>query len=139
MTELGRPKVGVGIIVKRGDGRILFINRKGAHGEGTWTVPGGHLEFGETFEQCGMREAAEETGVLVKNVRVVGMTNDVFSEEGKHYVTVFVCGEYAGGQARAMEQEKIASVEWVSPEMLPMPLFLPTMNFVRQGVDLFKL
>lgn len=133
--ELQRPKVGVGIIVRRADGRVLFVQRRGAHGEGTWSVPGGHLEFGETVEQCGMREAAEETGVLVKNVRPLTCTNDVFSEEGKHYVTVWVVGEWAGGDARVCD-EKQARVEWMSPELLPHPLFLPLMNLIRQGIDL---
>lgn len=130
--DLERPKVGVAMMVTRADGRVLFVQRKGAHGAGTWSVPGGHLEFGESFEQCGMREAAEETGVLVKNVRVVGCTNDVFSEEGKHYVTVFVAGEWAGGEARVCD-EKQERVEWLLPDMLPHPLFLPLMNLVRQG------
>lgn len=136
MTEVVRPKVGVGIVIRRPDGRILFVKRKGAHGEGTWSIPGGHLEWGETFEQCGMREAAEETGVLVKNVRVIGCTNDMFSEEGKHYVTVFVASEWAGGEAHIAEPEKQERVEWLSPDMLPMPMFLPLMNLIRLGVDL---
>lgn len=134
-----RPGVGVGVIIKRADGRILFLQRQGAHGEGAWSFPGGHLEWGESFEQCGAREAMEETGVLIKNIRVIGVTDDVFGEEDKHYVTVFVCGEFMSGEARVMEPEKMTRVEWCFPDILPTPLFIPTMNFLRQGIDLTKL
>lgn len=139
VPEKQRPKIGVGILIKRADGRILFLQRKGAHGEGTWSFPGGHMEWGETFEQCGAREAMEEVGVLVKHVRIIGVTNDVFGEEGKHYVTVFVAGDIASGEARIMEPDKVARIDWVFPDILPTPLFIPTMNLIRQGVDLSKI
>ena len=50
MTEPKIPRVGVGVIVQR-DGRILLGKRLGAHGEGTWALPGGHLEFGESVAE----------------------------------------------------------------------------------------
>ncbi len=45
--ENKRPKVGLGVLIFK-DGKVLLGKRKGAHGEGTWCPPGGHLEFGET-------------------------------------------------------------------------------------------
>ena len=62
--------------------------RKGSHGEGTWSVPGGHLEFGETIENCAKREVYEETGLVITDVTVAGITNDIFSEEETHYITI---------------------------------------------------
>ena len=44
-----RPKVGMGVFVLK-DGKILMQRRKGAHGSGTWCLPGGHLEFNEEFD-----------------------------------------------------------------------------------------
>ncbi len=124
-----RPKVGVGIFVKK-DGKVLLQLRKGAHGEGTWSLPGGHMEFGESPEQTGAREAKEEVNVDVKNAKVVGVTNDVMGE--KHYVTFFVEADYAGGDVKSNEPDKISEVAWFSLSSLPSPLFVPLKNFVEK-------
>jgi ADP-ribose pyrophosphatase YjhB (NUDIX family) len=59
---------------------------------GTWALPGGHLDFGESFETCAMREVLEETDLQVKDdsVRFLTATNDVMPSEHKHYVTIFM-------------------------------------------------
>ena len=53
------PKVGVGVAVVK-DGKVLLGKRKNAHGEGTWSFPGGHLEYKESWEDCAIRETLEE-------------------------------------------------------------------------------
>ncbi len=55
-------RVGVGVFVFKG-GEFLVLQRQGAHGAGTWSVPGGHLEAQESFEETARREVHEETGV----------------------------------------------------------------------------
>lgn len=57
-----------------------------------WQIPGGHLEHGESFFACAERETLEETGLKVRGVRVLDVTNDIFPE-GKHYITIFVLCE----------------------------------------------
>jgi 8-oxo-dGTP diphosphatase len=57
--------------------------------------PGGHLEHGESFAACAAREALEETGLEVGDVRFLTATNDVM-EEGSHYVTVYVTCRIVG-------------------------------------------
>lgn len=61
------------------------------------------------------------------------------AEEDKHYATIFLVGDHASGEARVMEPEKIARVEWIFPDVLPQPIFLATVNLLRQGIDLAKL
>ncbi|CAM8906011.1 unnamed protein product [Rhodiola kirilowii] len=51
-------------------------------------LPGGHLEFGEGFEECAAREAMEETGLVIEKIELLTVTNNVFSDA--HYVTVFM-------------------------------------------------
>ena len=62
------PQVGVGVLILR-DGKVLLGRRKGSHGAGCWSAPGGHLEFGETLEDCAAREVLEETGLKIRNRR----------------------------------------------------------------------
>lgn len=62
-------------------------------------MPGGHLEFGESFENCATREILEETGLTVQNARFLTATNDVMEDEGKHYVTIFM-GAVVDGDAQ---------------------------------------
>lgn len=63
---------------------------------GTLAIPGGHLEFGESFETCAEREVLEETGLAVRDVRFLTATNSVMVEERKHYVTIFMGGVVDG-------------------------------------------
>jgi|SRR3989338_1775539 len=129
---MDRPEVGVGVFVVR-DNKILFHKRKNAHGDGTWSLPGGHLEFGESWEQCAIREVFEETGLCIKNVRFAAATNDLFSQEQKHYVTLFMLAEYEEGEAMVKEPDKAECWEWFSWENLPAPLFIPMVNLQKQG------
>ena len=132
-----RPKVGIGIIVVK-DNKILFLQRKNAHGEGTWSLPGGHLEFNESLEDCAKRETLEESGVVMKNIKFAGLTNDVFRAEGKHYITIFMISDWDSGEANIMEPEKCTNMGWFDWNNLPQPLFLPMQNLINQNYDPFK-
>ena len=57
-----RPKVGIGVLVFNDLNQLLLGRRTSAHGEGEFGPPGGHLEFGESFEDCAIREVKEEAG-----------------------------------------------------------------------------
>ena len=83
------PKVGLGVCIVK-DNTVLLGKRKNAHGEGSWCFPGGHLEFGESYEECARRETFEEVGLSIKNLQLVTATNDIFPREDKHYVTIYI-------------------------------------------------
>ncbi|MCF8051252.1 MAG: NUDIX domain-containing protein [Desulfobacterales bacterium] len=127
-----RPLVGVAVIVIR-DGRVLLGKRKGAHGQGTWALPGGHLEIFETIEACAKREVFEETGLSIGSIEHAAFTNDLFEEESKHYVTLFVTAPHEGGEAELREPEKCERWQWFSWQDLPSPRFLPLENLLAQG------
>lgn len=124
------PQVGVGIIVVK-KGKILMGKRKGAHGEGTWSVPGGKLEYGENIEECADREVSEETGIKIDGAQFVGVTNDVFQKENKHYITIWMRARYKSGEIVIAEPDKFLEIKWVDPTHLPEPLFLPLKNFLK--------
>ena len=127
-------KIGVGLYLFNEKHQLLLGLRKSKHGEGTWCPPGGHLEYGESFEQAAIRETEEETGLLVnaKNISISGVTNDFFEESGKHYVTVHLTARKFAGQPIVCEPEKCAQWKWFDLENLPSELFLPAKQFIEK-------
>lgn len=128
-VAVDRASVGVGVIVRK-DGDILQIQRQGSHGAGSWSVPGGHIDFGESVEQCAAREVMEETGVTIKNPRFLGYTNDIFEVEGKHYVTLWVEADYDSGEPVITSPRETAFVGWIPVTQLREPRFVPFQNFL---------
>ncbi len=123
------PRVGVGCIVRRGD-EVLLVHRRGAHGAGTWSSPGGNLDFGEDPAECAVRESEEETGVEVGAPRFVGVTNDVFEPENKHYVTLWFEAEHVAGEEYVRARDELSEVGCFPENGLPEPLFLPLRNLL---------
>ena len=119
------------------DGKTLLALRKGSHGAGEYAFPGGHLEFGESFEQAAKRETLEESGITIKNVQFATTTNDIYNNEEKHYITIFLISEYDHGEARIMEPEKASEMDWFEWKDLPSPLFLPVQTLVDSGFNPF--
>ncbi|MFA9441543.1 NUDIX hydrolase [Uliginosibacterium sp. sgz301328] len=124
------PLVGVGVVVIR-DGLVLLGLRKGSHGSGTWALPGGHLEYGESLEQCAEREVLEETGLEIQNLSHGAFSNDLF--EGKHYVTLIVVAHSQAGEPRVLEPEKCSRWQWFRWSELPEPLFQPLASVYKAG------
>lgn len=132
-----RPVVGIGVLVQK-NGKFLLGRRMGKHGRNTWSVPGGHLEFGETFEECAAREVLEESNVKIKNIKFYTSVNNVFRDENKHSVTIFMLSDWSSGIAKTTEPDKFIDVGWFSLNDLPSPLFLPVIQLQKTKPELFK-
>lgn len=122
-------RVGIGVFIFK-DGKFLLLQRQASHGAGSWSIPGGHLEFGESFEETARREVKEETNLDITNVRFGAVTNDNFVDEGKQYVTVWMLSEWASGQEYIVEPDKYLSLRWHTFENLPTPLFYLGTNYL---------
>ena len=132
------PKVGVACIVWK-DGKFLMGQRRGSHGDGTWSVPGGHLEFGETFEDTAVREVMEETGLEIENVRFFAVTNDFMPHENKHYISVWMEADWRSGEPTVTEPDKWIGHAWKTFDTLPSPLFEPCWQNLRTAIpELFN-
>lgn len=137
MATTSYPRVGIGILVFDEQQRLLLGKRKGSHGHGSWCNPGGHLEFGETIMQGATREVLEETGLVIVNPTFVGITNDIFVAENKHYVSIFLKALCPAGQVPQLcEPEKTVLWQWFAIDNLPSPLFVSLKNLLENyGTD----
>ena len=123
--------VGVGVMILK-DGKILLGKRhenpkkaaSALQGEGTWTMPGGKLRFGETFEEAAKREAKEETDLEIHNSKVICVNNDKI--ESAHFVTIGLLVEQFTGEPKVMEPDEITEWHWFPLDNLPKPLFFPS-------------
>lgn len=86
-----RPRVGVGVILRRPDGAFLIGERKGSHGAGQLALPGGALELYETVRQCATRETLEEVGVRVPEDawRAPFTVAEAVIDANNHWITIF--------------------------------------------------
>ncbi|KAK3389475.1 NUDIX hydrolase domain-like protein [Podospora didyma] len=136
------PRVAVIGIISDTEGRVVAGQRIGPLGGGQWSFPGGHLEFGEDIFACVERETLEETGLVIRGVKVVGVTNDLFVENNKHYITIWAQCERIDPeqQPQRLEPNKCEGWAWTSWEDIKAKaaseeqakeLFLPLLNLVR--------
>jgi 8-oxo-dGTP diphosphatase len=129
-----RPKVGVAVYIRK-NGKVLLQRRKGAHNPGTWCAPGGHLEMFESWENCAQRETLEEAGIEIDNIRFITATNDIFPDDGKHYITIAMVADWKSGEARIMEPDKCDGTGWFAWNELPSPLAIFFANFIKTGYN----
>lgn len=117
-------KAGIGIIIVNDKGKILILKRKGNHAP-YYSIPGGKLDDGETFEDCAIREAMEEMNITISKPEVIAVTNnlDTYRNEGVHYISVVLLTRHFSGTPKIMEPDKCNEVVWADPRNLPMPHF----------------
>jgi len=131
-----KPLVGVGAVIVQ-DNRVLLIRRGHAPLLGEWSLPGGVLECGETLREGTIREAREETGLVVEIRDLLGVYERVTrSDDGRvryHYVLIdFLC-RMTGGTLQAGSDA--AEVRWFAREELN-ALNLPrdTQDVIEKGL-----
>lgn len=140
------PGVGVGVIVIREfeendkiEKKVLLWKRINNYGKDIWCFPGGKLDFGETPEDCAIRETYEETGLRIKtkSINKGPYTTDI-APGISHYITLYFTAEWESNEAKVMEPDKCAEWRWFSWNELPDPLFLPCENLLKTGFNPFQ-
>jgi len=122
--EKNNPRVGLGVIIVNDEGNILVGKRKNSHAP-YYSIPGGHLDLGETFEEGAVREVKEETDLDVKDPKVIVVTNNLetYRNEGLHYISICLLVNEFSGELKIVEPEKCEEWLWVDPNNLPTPHF----------------
>ncbi|MFA5095703.1 MAG: NUDIX domain-containing protein [Candidatus Paceibacterota bacterium] len=134
--------IGVGIMILK-DGQVLLGKRNEdpekadseLHGEGTWTMPGGKMEFGESFEEAAAREVLEETGLVVdkENLRLISVAND--RTKDAQFVTLGFLYENISGEPKVMEPEEIVEWKWFELAKYPLNIFFPSEKILNNYFD----
>ncbi len=136
--EQQRPKVGVGIMVLKNNKVLLGKRHDDAekassdlHGEGTWTMPGGKLDFHETLINGAIRELGEEIGVNLKKEDLSLLTVQDDMVPDNHYVTVgFICKNFAD-EPKVMEPDEITEWRWFDFNSLPEKVYPPSAKMIK--------
>ena len=130
MTEQTDTQQGIATAIIVQGGKTLMIRRREREGKLLWAFPGGGIEAGETPEQAAVRETAEEVGLEVKAVSVLG--DRVHPQTGRHMT--YVACEVISGDAFVGDEEEIAAVVWVGhgeiAEYVPWGLYGPVQEYL---------
>lgn len=113
-------------------GKVFLARRQGSHGEATWASAGGHLEHGETLEECACREALEELGVCVRHLSFLCVSNIIAYD--KHYLDVEFLGDIGDQEPQLAEPDAFSECGWFPLDDLPHPLF----EAVRYALESIK-
>jgi len=119
-----RPQVGIGVLITKDD-RVLLMKGGNAHGDATWSTPGGHLGYGELLEESAMRAAQDVIGVIIADVTFLAITNEVFEAHKAHALTIWMAGRYVSGTPTTNPGQEMSALDWFAWDALPEPLFLP--------------
>lgn len=138
-----KKKVGAGFgVILELDGKVLFGQRHPDPGKadsaflsaGEWTLPGGKLDWGESFEEGAIREVKEETGIDIQNPEVISVHN--CKNEHSHFMTVGLLARAWKGEAQVNEPDEIIEWQWFNLQNLPSPLYFPSREVIgnyKQG------
>lgn len=124
---MNAPGVGCGIVFLK-DGHILLLQRRKSPEIGAWGIPGGKIDFLETAEQAIRREAFEETGLEAGDIKLLGLSEQLFHDEKQHWFGVLFQAESFSGEMQLLEPDKHGGIDWFALDNLPDRLTLPTIH-----------
>ena len=135
-----KPGIGVGVMIIN-DNKILLglrnPSKKKASSEikggGTWTMPGGKVEFMEKLVDAAKRELEEETSLKATKIDFLCISDDM--TDTAHYVTAgFLVKEYSG-EVKTMEPDTILEWKWFDLNDLPSNIYKPSLKCIEKYLN----
>ena len=129
----GQIRIGIGVMILR-DNKILLGHRigkdtGGIYEPGSWCLPGGKQEYGETFFEGAAREVKEETSLQISDLELFGAADDIAQD--RHFVTLWVLAHNCEGTAQVTEPDKQDAWRWFDINALPELIYGPSQKFIR--------
>jgi len=123
----GKPAhTSVGAIIEN-NGKYLLLDRS----KQPWgfACAAGHIDEGEDPETALKREVKEETGIEVKDLKIISITQEMV--EDAHFITIgFLCGGFEG-EAQVMEPDEITEWKWFGLDELPKNMYKPSRKVIE--------
>jgi 8-oxo-dGTP diphosphatase len=113
--------------------KILLGKRKGAHGSGEFSLPGGKPDFMESLTLAVPRELLEETDITVEEEPIkLTWEEAFFPDDVLHFITIYYVYTRWKGEPKLMEPEKCEGWDWYDIENLPEPMFAGTKKAIKK-------
>ena len=110
---------------------MLLQQRNKEPEKGYWSIPGGKLEWMETFEDAVKREVKEECGVEIKVEKLLEICDHIVERENQHWVSPSFLCKITEGEPKIMEPTKHTDMQWFDLHTLPENLTITTKHAVR--------
>lgn len=121
-------KIGCEAFLKKGSS-LLLGRRRNCYGEGTWALPGGHLEYGESLTECVQRELQEELGIQALHPRLLTITDNI--NDRSHYVHASFLVEQFSGEIQCLEPDLCYEWKFFDILNLPCEIFKPHQRILK--------
>ena len=108
------PTTRVGVIVFSEDEKSLLLVRHRKGNRQYWIIPGGRLEYGETFHECAVRELKEETGLDVEVEKFVFLSEAIAPDRSRHIVNIYIKAKVIGGELKLGNEPVLAGVDFIA-------------------------
>ncbi len=117
------------------DKKILLVRHRKGNRQ-YWVLPGGRLEYGETFAECAVREIKEETGLDVEVVRFLFLSEAIAPDRSRHIVNVYLKAKAIGGVMKVGNEPVLAGVDYIPiDELEQVTLFPPVSEHILKSLS----
>ncbi|CDQ19346.1 8-oxo-dGTP diphosphatase [Halobacillus karajensis] len=106
---MDRVDVAYAFIFNEIEERVLMVKNKGSG----WSLPGGAVEEGETFEQAAIRESKEETNLTIETENIVAVNEAFFENKGHHALFITYKAKIVEGAIQIIHKDEIDDIKWM--------------------------
>lgn len=130
------PTTRVSVIVINADNQILLVRHRKGNRQ-YWVLPGGRLEYGETFHECAVRELLEETGLSVEVDKIVFLSEAIAPDRSRHIVNVYLTARVTGGVMKVGNEPVLAGVDYLPlDELNRLTLYPPVSREILKSMEI---